>query len=119
LEARFFIRIFGIAEAASFHGKESNTARRSRNQKQMTHTSEGIATDDNIFARRTTNLRISSTEDAEYTETRRGKNPAKLKPVSLAGEAVLLWIKQFGEARVFLEERKILVIARVIAVFRA
>src|SRR5439155_25400948 len=61
LEARFFIRIFGIAEAASFHGKESNTARRSRNQKQMTHTSEGIATDDNIFARRTTNLRISST----------------------------------------------------------
>jgi len=75
--------IFGIAEAASFHGKESNT------------------------------------EDAAYAETRRGKKPAKLKPVSLAGEAVFLWIKQFGEARVFLEERKILVIARVIAVFRA
>src|SRR5437016_2412161 len=69
LEARFVIRIFGIAEAASFHGKESNTARRSRNQKQMTHPSEGIATDDNIFARRTTNLRISSTEGAEFTET--------------------------------------------------
>jgi len=31
----------------------------------MTHTSEGIATDDNIFARRTTNLRISSTEFAK------------------------------------------------------
>src|SRR5438034_7437934 len=56
---------------------------------------------------------------SDLTETRRGKKPAKLKPVSLAGEAVLLWIKQFGEARVFLEERKILVIARVIAVFRA
>src|SRR5213595_954785 len=35
----------------------------------MTHPSEGIATDDNIFARRTTNLRISSTEGAEFTET--------------------------------------------------
>ncbi|PYT43125.1 MAG: hypothetical protein DMG45_07515 [Acidobacteria bacterium] len=34
----------------------------------MTHTSEGIATDDNIFARRTTNLRISSTEATESTE---------------------------------------------------
>src|SRR2546429_1876016 len=39
----------------------------------MTHPSEGIATDDNIFARRTTNLRISSTEGAEFTEA--GKIP--------------------------------------------
>jgi len=42
----------------------------------MTHTSEGIATDDSIFARRTTNLRISSTEcgeNTELTETKREK----------------------------------------------
>src|SRR5881396_1747794 len=62
LEARWLLRIFGIAEAASFPGKESNT------------------------------------EDAEYTETRTRKKPAKLKPVSLAGEGGLLCIKQFGEA---------------------
>src|SRR5437773_8664534 len=42
-----------------------NTARRSRNQKRMTHTSEGIATDDNILARRTTNLGIGSTEGSQ------------------------------------------------------
>jgi len=34
----------------------------------MTLTSDGIATDDNIFARRTTNLGISSTENAEDME---------------------------------------------------
>ena len=36
----------------------------------MTQTSDGIATDYNIFARRTTNLRISSTEGTESTEKR-------------------------------------------------
>jgi hypothetical protein len=36
----------------------------------------------------------------------------------LAGGAVFLWIEQLGETRVFLEESKIFVVARVIAVFR-
>src|SRR5260370_8611266 len=37
---------------------------------------------------------------------------------ALAGEAVFLRIEQLGEARVFLEESEILVVARVITIFR-
>ena len=44
---------------------------------------------------------------------------SKDPPLQLAGEAVFLRIEQLGEARVFLEESKILIIARVIAVLRA
>jgi tRNA(Ile)-lysidine synthase len=47
--------------------------------KAMTRTSDGIATDDNIFARRTTNLRISSTEGAEDTERNRAEKNALTK----------------------------------------
>src|SRR5439155_5442496 len=47
------------------------------------------------------------------------KKADRLKPILLAGEAVFFRIEQLGEARVFLEERKIFVVARVIAIFRA
>jgi hypothetical protein len=45
----------------------------------------------------------------------------RLKPIlqKLAGGAVFLWIEKLGEAWIFLEEGKILVVARVIAIFRA
>src|SRR5437773_2053698 len=64
---RYLFELQDAEKVKTFNAED--TARRSRNQKQMTHKSEGIATDDNIFARRTTNLRISSTEGAEFTET--------------------------------------------------
>src|SRR5437667_12748462 len=50
-----------------------HTARQSRNQKAGKHIRAGITPEDNVFARRATNLTISSTEfteDAEGAEKR-------------------------------------------------
>ena len=47
------------------------------------------------------------------------KKPLQKAQLALAGGAVFLRIEQLGEARVFLEESKIFVVARVIAVFGA
>src|SRR5881296_2728228 len=68
-----------------------------------------------------------NTEIAEATEkgkTGRALKPAATKTASERGKGsctrtVLFRIEQFGKARVFLEESKVLIIARVIAVFRA
>src|SRR6266478_9228149 len=60
-----------------------------------------------------------NTENMEYAENRERKKPDRLKSIPLTGEAVFLGIEQLGEARVFLEERKIFVVARVIAILRA
>ncbi len=60
-----------------------------------------------------------NTEDREYAESTEKKKPDRLKPIPLAGEAVFFRIKQLGEARIFLEERKVFVIASVVPVFRA
>src|SRR5579864_9484795 len=38
---------------------------------------------------------------------------------ALAGEAVFLGVEQFGEARIFLEEGEVFVVARVVAIFWA
>src|SRR6266849_923461 len=62
-----------------------------------------------------------------YKQAGSAKTQAQLFPkelyhqvgTALADGAIFLRIEQLGEARVFLEERKILVVARVIAVFRA
>ena len=47
-----------------------NTARQSRNQKAGKPILAGISAEDNVFARRATNLTISSTESTEDTEKR-------------------------------------------------
>src|SRR5882724_2627522 len=59
-----------------------------------------------------------NTEDTEYAESTERKKPDRPKPIPLAGEAIFLWIEQFGEAWVFLEEREIFIVARMIAIFR-
>src|SRR5437667_12600192 len=45
-----------------------HTARQSRNQKAGKHIRAGITPEDNVFARRATNLTISSTESASANE---------------------------------------------------
>src|SRR3979490_2014199 len=57
----------------------------------------------------------------EKNSTRRGhthkrKGEARRKSVLLADHAVFLRIEKFSEARVFLEESKILVVARMVAI---
>jgi len=54
--------------------KPDHTARQSRNQKAGKHILAGITPEDNVFARRATNMTISNTEvteDAEDTEKKR------------------------------------------------
>src|SRR5260370_27072922 len=63
-----------------------------------------------------------NTENSEDTESREKKKTGQAEACPtkpLAGGAVFLWVEQLGEARVFLQESKIFVVARVIAVFRA
>src|SRR5258708_14619900 len=78
------------------------------------------------------NTENAPTGSGQAPRTERGKNCTGLSTRSgqvptrhyekqrgaLAGEAVFLRIEQLGEARVFLEESEILVVARVIAIFR-
>src|SRR6267378_3653238 len=57
-----------------------NTARQSRNQKAGKHILAGITPEDNVFARRATNLTISSTERAQRTQSsQRRKERANTK----------------------------------------
>ena len=76
------------------------------------------------------NLTQRSQRRARAQSARRRKYRTGLRPATtrsrykrqqrpLAGGAVFLRIEQLGEARVFLEESKIFVVARVIAIFRA
>jgi len=60
-----------------------------------------------------------NTEDAENTEKKKTGQAEAGPTKQLAGEAVFLRIEQLGEARVFLEEREIFIVARVITIFRA
>ena len=50
-------------------------------------------------------------------EQRDGENKTEVS--LLTGQAVFFGIEKFGEARVFLEEGKILVVSGVVAIFRA
>src|SRR5467141_3190622 len=86
------MRRFRMAELGSFHGKESNTQ------------NSGDA---------------ENTYKENLTGCRPGRDKFRLSHKNLAGEAVFLRIEQLGEARVFLEESEILVVARVIAVLGA
>ena len=54
-----------------------NTARQSRNQKAGKPILAGISAEDNVFARRATNLTISSTEFTESTEDTECKETAE------------------------------------------
>src|SRR5713101_6004177 len=60
-----------------------------------------------------------NSEDTESTEKKKTGQAEACPTKRLAGGAVFLRIEELGEARVFLEESKIFVVARVIAVFRA
>src|SRR6266851_1341203 len=60
-----------------------------------------------------------NTENTENTEKKKTGQAEACPTKRLAGGAVFLRIEELGEARVFLEESKIFVVARVIAVFRA
>src|SRR6266496_1237211 len=89
-EARFFI--FGSEAIRRLHSTGKNSTQRSRRPRRR--------------------------------ERQDGLKPAATKTAGKHGKgsgtrAVLLRIEQFGKARVFLEKSKVLIIARVIAVFRA
>jgi len=105
--------IFGIAEAASFHGKEfiiedvEYAESTEKNKPDRLPTGSGSS------------IRVNAGHRETAQRTQTGKKADRLKPILLAGEAVFFRIKQLGETRVFLEERKIFVVAGVVAVFRA
>ena len=100
------MRTFGIGELVSPYRKEFNTEIPEKGQ--STESTE--STEKKILKGLPGRAGTQKTR-----KTRHYKKPQR----PLAGGAVFLRIEQFGEARVFLEESKIFVVTRVIAIFRA